>query len=156
RPIPGMKTVQFFENPAFFDTLRGPVARSALPLRAFETRFAIDSSGFGSSRYETWWDHKYGVERRKGVWVKCHVASGVLTNVVTAARILEKDTGDVTQFVPLVTETAEGGFSIGEVSADKAYGSYENFETVAGLGGQAFIAFKAGTTAAKGGVFEKM
>jgi hypothetical protein len=156
RPIPGMKTVQFFENPDFFDTLRRLVARSALPLRAFETAFAIDSSGFGSSKYETWYDHKYGVERRKCVWVKAHIASGVKTNIVTAVRILEKDTNDCPQLPPLLQETTDGGFTIREASADKAYSSYENFEAIAGFGGTGFIAFKANTTAAGGGVFEKM
>jgi hypothetical protein len=36
---------------------------------------------------------------------------------------------------------------------DKAYGSLENFEAVAACGGQAFIAFKEGTTGFVGGLF---
>jgi DDE family transposase/SWIM zinc finger len=155
RPIPGMKTVQFFENPEFFDVLKSLVARSALPLRAVESSFAIDSSGFGSSRYEKWFDIKHGGQKSQCVWVKTHICSGTKTNVVTAVRILDKDAGDSPQFAPLVKETAEG-FTIGEVSADKAYGSVENFETVAGCGGTAFIAFKSNATGAAGGVYEKM
>ena len=42
------------------------------------------------------------------------------------------------------------------VSADKAYISVENFETVAQCGGEAFIAFKSNHTGAVGGMFEKM
>src|SRR5262249_46493675 len=87
--------------------------------------------------------------------VKAHIASGVKTNVITAVRILEKTTADCPQFGPLVKETAQG-FRIGEVSADKAYLSDENFETVAALGGQAFIAFKDNTTGGVGGTFQKM
>lgn len=156
RPIPGMKTVQFFENEAYFPVLKDLVRLSALPLRTVETTFAIDSSGFGSSRFETWFDHRYGgKETRRVVWVKCHIASGTKTNVVTAVRILDGAAGDSPQFIPLVTETAEG-FTISEVSADKAYSSYDNFEAVAGFGGEAFLAFKLGTTAAGGGTFEKM
>jgi transposase len=41
------------------------------------------------------------------------------------------------------------------VSADKAYASLENFEEVANMGAQAFIAFKSNTTGAVGGAFEK-
>ncbi len=41
------------------------------------------------------------------------------------------------------------------VSADKAYLSVENFEEVAGCGGQAFIVFKSNTTGKAGGAFEK-
>jgi transposase len=41
------------------------------------------------------------------------------------------------------------------VSADKAYVSVENFETVAECGGQAFIAFKENNTGGAGGLLEK-
>ncbi len=119
-----------------------------------ETDFAIDSSGFGSCRFERWIDEKYGTPRKKAIWVKCHIACGVKTNIVTAVRILDKDAGDSPQFTPLVKETADG-FVIGEVSADKAYGSLANFETVAGCGGKGFIAFKDNATGAVGGHFEK-
>lgn len=57
-------------------------------------------------------------------------------------------------FVPLIKETKEH-FEIGEVSADKAYLSVENFEEVANGGGQAFIAFKSNSTGEAGGAFEK-
>jgi hypothetical protein len=156
RAIPGLKVPQFFENADYFPILKELVRRSALPLRAVETTFAIDSSGFGSSRFETWYDHRYGgKETRRVVWVKCHIASGTKTNIVTAVRILDHTTADCPQFVPLLAETAEG-FTIGEVSADKAYSSYENFEAVAGFGGEGFLAFKKDTTAQGGGTFEKM
>jgi transposase len=124
------------------------------PLRSLETDFAIDSSGFGSTLYEKWYDHKYGVTRNRCVWVKTHIASGVKTNVVTAVRILDKDAADCPQFVPLVKETKRH-FSISEVSADKAYASLDNFEAVAECGAKAFIAFKSNTTGAAGGQFEK-
>jgi len=156
REISGLKTIQFMEDAAFTPILKALVHKSSLPLRAIETDFAIDSSGFGSCRFETWIDEKYGVPRRKAMWVKCHIGCGVKTNVVTAVRILDKDAADSPQFVPLVQETKNGGFIIGEVSADKAYVSYENFEAVAGHGGEAFIAFKSDTTGARGGVLAKM
>jgi transposase len=155
KEIPGVKTTAFMEDPALTPILKALIAKSAAPLKAVETDFAIDSSGFGSSRYERWYDQKYGVTKRKCMWVKTHIACGVKTNVVTAVRILDKDAGDSPQFTPLVKETART-FSIGEVSADKAYASLENFETVAECGGQAFIAFKSNATGAVGGLFEKM
>src|SRR5229473_21630 len=37
-------------------------------------------------------------------------------------------------------------FTIGEMSADKAYASLENFEEVAACGGTGFLAFKSNTT----------
>jgi transposase len=155
KEISGMKTNAFMENPALTPILKALVARSAAPLKAVETDFAIDSSGFSASKFERWYDHKYGITKMKHVWVKVHICCGVKTNVVTAVRILDRDAADSPQFVPLVKETTTN-FTIGEVSADKAYLSLENFEAVADCGGQAFIAFKSNTTGAVGGLFEKM
>jgi transposase len=154
RPIPGLKVPQFFEDDHFTPILTELVAFSARPLRSVETTFAIDSSGFGGSRHEKWYDLKYGTYRTRTAWVKVHIACGTRTNVVTAVRILDRDAGDAPQFAPLVKETKRA-FEISEVSADKAYASVENFEAVAGCGGQAFIAFKSNTTGAVGGLFEK-
>ncbi len=154
-PIPGMKVPQFFENAALTPILKAMIVQSSLPLRSVETKFAIDSSGFSSSKFERWFDHKYGVTRRSCTWVKVHIATGVKTNVVTAVRILDKDAADCPQFVPLVKDTAKN-FTIGEVSADKAYASLENFEAVAECGGTGFMAFKANTTGGVGGLFQKM
>lgn len=155
KEIPGLKLPVFMENPAFTPILKQLIGQSALPLKAVETDFAIDSSGFSTSRFERWFDHKYGVTRQRCMWVKVHIACGVKTNVVTAVRILDKDAADCPQFVPLVKETARE-FTIGEVSADKAYASLENFEAVAECGGTGFMAFKSNTTGAVGGLFQKM
>lgn len=154
KPIPGMKATWFAEDPYYTPILKELVGYSASPLRSLETDFAIDSSGFGSTKYEKWYDHKYGITRTRCIWVKTHIASGVKTNVVTAVRILDKDAHDSPQFIPLVKETRKH-FEIGEVSADKAYASYDNFEAVAECGGRAFIAFKSNNTGAAGGNFEK-
>jgi hypothetical protein len=154
RPIPGAKVTSFFEDAYYTPVLKELVSYSARPLRAVETDFAIDSSGFGTSRYEKWYDEKYGVTRTKCVWIKTQIACGVKTNVVTAVRILDKGAADCPQFVPLVKETRQG-FEIKEVSADKAYLSLENFEEVAASGAQAFIAFKGNSTDGVGGMFEE-
>jgi transposase len=154
-PIPGMKVTQFFENPALTPILKAMIAQSSLPLRSVETKFAIDSSGFSTSKFERWYDHKYGVSRRQCVWVKVHICCGVRTNVVTAVRILDKDAADCPQFIPLVKDTGKN-FTIGEVSADKAYASVDNFEAVAECGGTGYMAFKSNTTGGVGGLFQRM
>ena len=69
-------------------------------------------------------------------------------------RILDQHAADSPQFAPRVHETAKS-FEVSEVSADKAYGSLENIEAVAECGGQAYIAFKEGTTGFVGGLFKK-
>jgi transposase len=153
--VPGLKANEFMENPEFTPILKELVVQSARPLRAVETDFAIDSSGFSTCKFEKWHDHKWGCDRFAHTWVKCHIACGVKTNVVTAVRILDKDAADSPQFVPLVVETAKS-FTIGEVSADRAYASLENFETVAACGGTGFIDFKSNVTGAVGGMYAKM
>jgi len=154
-PIPGMKATTFMENPEFTPILHDLIVQSAAPLSVVETAFAVDSSGFSSSRFERWFDHKYGITRQQCVWVKAHIACGVKTNVITAVRILDKDAGDSPQFKPLVDTTREH-FTITEVSGDKAYASNGNFEAVVNAGGIGFLAFRSNTTGGIGGLFEKM
>ncbi|QEL15795.1 transposase [Limnoglobus roseus] len=151
----GLKVCEFMENEAFTPLLKSLIVQSSLPLKSVDTKFAIDSSGFSTSRFERWFDQKYGVTRQKCHWVKVHICCGVNTHIVTAVRILDKDSADAPQFTPLVKETAQE-FVIEEVSADKAYASVENFETVANCGGTGFIAFKSNHTGGSGGLFERM
>jgi transposase len=158
RLIPGMKVCQFHENPAFTPILQALIAQSALPLRAVESQFAIDSSGFSGCRFDRWFEEKHGgekVHRAEHTWVKAHVACGTKTQIVTAAVVLEKNSADCPQFSGLSKATAQG-FRIGEMSADKAYLSGENVDAIFGLGGVPFIAPKTNTTGGIGGLFEKM
>jgi len=155
KEIPGVKVCAFMENAAFTPLLKSLIYQSSLPLRIVETKFSIDSSGFSTNKFMRWYDEKYGVTRQKHAWVKTHIMCGVKTNIVTAVRILDKDAGDSPQFIPLLKDTRKG-FTIGEVSADKAYASLDNFEAVAECGGTGFMAFKKDATGGVGGMFEKM
>jgi transposase len=143
------------ESPELTPLLRALIAESARPLRSIEIDFAVDSSGFTTSRFVRWFDHKYGVVKKEYDWVKVSVMTGVKTNVITAVEIDERYAGDSPKFAPLVNATAQA-FAINEVSADAAYLSYENMDLVTQLGGTPYIAFKANTTAAQGGTFDKM
>jgi hypothetical protein len=135
--------------------LRDLIGLSRLPLRAIETKFAVDSSGFTTPRFVRWYDARYGRETVAHHWVKVHLMCGVVTNVVTAVIIDDKHAGDCPMFAPLVKATAEN-FGVDEVSADKAYLRGDNFEAVETLGGTAYIPFKSNTTAAGGGLYETM
>lgn len=144
----------YLESPSLTPILHGLIGRSAAPLKTVEVDFAVDSSGFSSSKFDRWFDEKYGVERSKHTWIKTHLCVGVKTGIITAAQILDKDSADAPQFGPLVNATASN-FAIGEVSADKAYLSHANLELVDSLGGTAFIKFKANSTE-NDGVWGKM
>jgi hypothetical protein len=62
-PISGTKIHAFFDNPALTPVLHDLIRKSALPLRAVETTFAPDSTGFSTSRFVKWFDEKHGAER---------------------------------------------------------------------------------------------
>jgi transposase len=145
----------FLENPMLTPVLKALVTASARPLAVVEDVFAVDSTGFSTSRFTKWFDEKYNVNRIKADWMKCHALVGTRTHCVVAVEVLEKDSADSPQFKGLV-ETAAKSFRIREVSADKAYLSLENMEAVVNVGGTPFIAFKANSTGGKGGIFEKM
>ena len=155
RKLHPVMVCSFLENPMLTPVLRDLIRASSLPLRAIERKFAVDSSGFSTSRFTRWFDQKYDVVRQEHDWVKCHVACGVYTHVVTAVEILDRNAADAPQFKPLVDATAEN-FKISEVSADKGYLSVENVEAVFAHGGTPFIAFKENSTGRAGGLFEKM
>ncbi len=145
----------YFESEELTPILKGLIAQSAIPLKAVESDFAVDSSGLSTSKFVRWYDEKYGCERSGHDWVKVHLATGVKTNVVTAAVIYGRDAADCPVLPELVRETAER-FKLREVSADKAYLSVENVETIFTNGGTPFIAFKSNSTGSAGGLFEKM
>ena len=146
----------FLENALLTPVLKELVIASSLPLRAVETTFAPDSTGFSTSRFVRWYDEKYGRERSGKDWVKAHVICGTKTHVITAVEILSRDAGDSPQFKPLV-ETTAGNFTVREVSADKAYLSHDNLATVDALGGVAFLHFKVNSQpGAPGSLWEKM
>jgi transposase len=154
RPIHCHKISAFLENPELTTVLHQLIAESSRPLAEVETDFAVDSTGFATSRFAKWHDKKYGVTRDEAEWVKAHAMVGVKTNVVTAVVILDQDAADSPQFPALVKATAQG-FKIAEVSADKAYAGTPNFEAVEDCGGAFFPVFRKNTTGAVGGLFEK-
>lgn len=63
------------------------ITESRLPLAAVESDFAVDWTGFGTSRFTTWYSTKYGDVRDQHDWVKTHICTGVKTNIVTAVTI---------------------------------------------------------------------
>jgi transposase len=155
QPIAHCGIARFLEREDTFELLRGMVQRSALPLAALESQFAVDSSGFSACKFDRWYDAKYGRMHQEHSWVKTHIMTGTLTHAVTAVEIRDKDAFDSPLLPPLVKVTAVG-FKIGEVSGDKAYATVENFDTVAAAGGTPYIAFKTSHTGAAGGLWERM
>jgi hypothetical protein len=101
--------------------LRQLIAQSALPLQSIESDFAIDSSGFSTTNYVRWFDVKYGNNEDWHDWIKMHIACGVKTHIITGVELTRARTHDAPYFRPLLAQTANAGFTMREVSADKGY-----------------------------------
>jgi transposase len=123
------------------DAMRQLVEVSALPLKTVETDFAVDSTGFSTSRFERWYDHKWGKERSSRAWVKLHAMTGVRTNIVTAVELSGGHSHDTNYFRPLLATTVGNDFVPRDVTADKAYSSKANHQAVADAGAVAYIPF---------------
>lgn len=131
------------------------IRQSSLPLASVEVDFAADSSGFGTSRYNRWYDHKYGRMRERVKWVKAHIMCGVKTNIITAVEIGHEYSGDSPAFPALVNKTAKA-FTISEVSADAAYSSAANVAAIAALNGTPFMAFKRNSKGTVSALYQQM
>lgn len=120
------------------------IEESAKPLAALENgQFAIDSTGFSTVTYDRWFDQKHGKLRASHPWVKLHIAAGTVTHAITGVKVSPE--GDCPQLPDLVAQTMKN-FSVRELSADKAYSSKDNFETLDRFGVEAFIPFKINAT----------
>jgi hypothetical protein len=80
---------------------------------------------------------------------------GVVTNVVTAIEIQDQDTSDSPQLKPL-PKTTQNGFEVKVVSADMAYSSKGNLETMDAASIAPLVPFKRNSSPATGGVWAKM
>jgi transposase len=145
----------YLENPQLTPLLREMITESSLPLKAVEVDFACDSSGFTTSRFHRWFDHKYGAVRQQHEWVKVHLMCGVRTNIVTAVEIKDKDASD-TKLLPALVDATAQNFTLNEVSADKGYGSLKNYKAIQYHGAVPYIAFKSIHNGRSPGLWQKM
>lgn len=134
------------EDPDLAPTLRGLIELSASPLASVEDSFAIDSTGFASSIYHRWFDHKWNKTIKESQWIKAHAMCGVQTNIITAADATANKSADL-PYLPPFTETTAQRFTVNEVSADKAYLGRKSLHAVDAVGGTAFIPFKTNSKA---------
>jgi transposase len=125
--------------------LQNLITLSALPLKAVETKFAIDSTGFRTTRFNEYCKEKHNTGRDHD-WIKAHICSGVSTHIITGVEVLSENSGDSPQFIPLAEKTHNAGFTIDEMSADKAYSSRDNHAYIDQIGGTPFIAFRSNAT----------
>ena len=137
----------WMNDPRLTDILHGLIALSGRALRHIETDFAIDSTGFSTSRFARWFNRQYGKETTFREWLKLHMICGVETNIITAADISGwsgPNSHDTNYFVPLLERTAKQ-YDVHRILADKAYLSAKNAEFAESVGAMPFIPIKSNT-----------
>jgi transposase len=134
---------KYAERAELAPLLKMLVHESAAPLRAVETTFAIDSTGFATNTYSRYFDAKYGHEKKCQRWIKLHAQVGTITNVIASVEATESTVGDSVMLAPLLASSVERGFDMREVSADKAYLSNDNLTAIEAAGAVPYIPLKA-------------
>lgn len=133
---------RYLENPALTPYLYELISLSAAPLKAVETDFAVDSSGFSTGQFKRWLDVKYSTKEERRHWLKLHLMVGTKTNVVTSVEVSDGFANDYPYFKGLVDRTADQGFKLKEVSADKGYLGASNMLAALQRGAIPYIPFK--------------
>lgn len=136
---------RYLENPALTPLLKELIAETSAPVAAIEADFAADSSGFATNTYSRWYDHKWGKVRSQAKFIKCHIMTGVTTNIITAIEATPEQSSDNRQFPYLLNETVKQ-FDVREVSADKAYSGHDNLHAAVAVGATPYIPFQGQAT----------
>ena len=84
--------------------LQDLIMLSALPMKAIETKFAIDSTGFRTTKFGEYCKEKHNT-KQEHQWIKAHLCTGVKTNIVTGVEITDENGADSLQFIPLSEKT---------------------------------------------------
>lgn len=148
--VPHFNSVlNYLDSDAITSALHTMIRLSALPLKAVESDFAVDSTGFSSTQLVGQWKGaKYGEKqvRMQHDWLKLHAMTGVKTNVVVAVEVAEANSGDCPRFRTLLDATT-ADFDVRRVLGDKAYLSYENLDHAASKSVAPVVMFKENSIA---------
>ncbi len=134
---------RYLESEALTPYLHALITLSAQPLKSVESKFALDSSGFSTGQFMRWLDVKYGNKEDRRQWLKLHLTCGVFTNIVTAVEVTDGYAHDYPYFKTLVDRTADAGFTMKEISADKGYLGATNMLAALQRGAIPYIPFKS-------------
>ncbi|MFH1376444.1 MAG: transposase [Candidatus Woesearchaeota archaeon] len=152
--VPYNTMFDYFKKPELTPILAKMVMLTSLPLRTAETKFNIDSTGFGTSNFQRWYSFKHGKEICSRRWVKCHFVNGAKSNIITSVKITTENDADCPQLKEMAQDTAKY-FNMEELSGDKAYLSKDNFELVNSLGGTFYVPFKSNSKGSGNGMIWK-
>ena len=144
RPLHFNTICKYLSDPSLTPLLMDLVYASSLPVKHLETQFAVDSSGFSTCRFVSWYNKRWGRVQDNREWVKMHLNCGTNTHIVTEVRISGWEAHDTNFFKPLLERTA-GNFNVEGISADKAYLSGHNLHFAMLAGVVPYIPYKSNT-----------
>lgn len=151
--VPCFKSIDnFFNEKELSPLLDDLILITALPLASLEETGAIDATGFSTSRFDRWFDYKWGkMTGKERVWRKAHACVGCKTNIFLSVEVTEKNVADVTMFEKVVGNKPKL-FEMSSFVADKAYLARRVLEFVHNLNVVPFIPFKSNTRSLSRGV----
>lgn len=155
---PHFNTVfNFLNSPKTTSILHELIAITSAPLKAVETDFAVDSTGFSTRCFGSYCEGKYPTNRERK-WLKLHACVGTKTHIISSVIVTGGNGADSPQLIPLAKNTSENGFDIEKLFADKGYLSKDNLDYIDQLGGTAYIPFKQNSLAKSRGspIWRKM
>jgi transposase len=147
--IPDYTTLsKYLKKEELTQILEALIKISSRPIQNVES-LALDSSGFSTSQFSRWFDFKWGEEKTCKTWIKAHISTDTVTNIILSTTITKGNYADSPQLKPLLANIEHK--NIKEVSADKAYSSRENLQLIVNLGATPYIPFKSNVTGKQSG-----
>lgn len=153
--IPHFNTLlNYLKNPNLTFVLQELIKVTSLPLKSIERKFCCDATGFGTGILNDRWSVIRQNYEKHHKYYKAHITFGVLTNIVTSARVTEGIRADSPLLPEMLDETSEN-FNLEEWSADKGYISRENIDKIWEKNCLPLIPFKDNITGKRGSLIWK-
>lgn len=144
--IPSFNSLcRYFREEEMLEILLDLIDETSKPLKDYETNFAADSSGFGTTMYSHWFNHEYQQHKSRRGFLKANLMIGIRTHIVTAAIVSKGRVNECKGFLELIDKTAKN-FKINEVTGDAAYCSMYNIGRVIEHGGKPYLLFRSNAT----------
>ena len=117
--------IRYISDSSLTPLITDRIEESGASLRGEESRFAADSSGFSTYRFDRWRDTKRGKGSPHDKWLKGHIMVGTRTKIIATVVVTAADVPDWTM-LPVLLDRAARRFEMTEVLADSRYLSDDN------------------------------
>lgn len=127
------------------ELLKALIEDSCKEVKIFDEIFAVDSTGFSVSMYESWFNARFERPSKRRLFRKVHIMIGTKSRIITAVKITDGFGSDTKQLPELLNKTKQN-FKIAQLVADKGYLSRSNYQIIEQAGGIPYIPFTSQVT----------